>query len=145
MLRLSQLFEQEENSFDAADSNMALNVSQLSHPPSPVPQSPQSVVSSNSPSPVPSLFSTKTHNRFPSSGSSLASSPGVGASSEPFGTMKTPLTDVKEEPVEHDTIRVKGCHYFRMFLFNHLSTPPFLLHVLLTAYCYSAFQSSSYR
>lgn len=62
----------------------------------------QSSVSSDYPSPVTPTFSLRGHSRFPSSTSSLASSPILGDSMDTFGSGKRPLTDVKEEPQERD-------------------------------------------
>ncbi|KAK2850622.1 hypothetical protein FQN49_005480 [Arthroderma sp. PD_2] len=81
----------------------------------PPPESPESMVSSNPGSPVTSLFSTKTHTRFPSSVSSLASSPVIGGSTEGFGGTKTQLTEVKEEPSEREINYVEGDGYFPHF------------------------------
>lgn len=85
-----------------------------------IPQSPRSI-SSVSASPAASLFSTRTHSRFPSSVSSLASSPGMMGSTEAFGTMKTQLEEVKEEPQEPDYSLVEEDHYFRKW--KHCITP----------------------
>ncbi|EEH48402.1 uncharacterized protein PADG_04481 [Paracoccidioides brasiliensis Pb18] len=111
MFRLSHLFEATkcESTHSDMESTQTLPFA------IPYPQSPQSIASSNSGSPAVSLFSTRTHNRFPSSSSSLASSPGLGSLSEGFSTMKTHLTDVKEEPLERETSPVGGCPYFRHF------------------------------
>src|SRR5215471_10253709 len=95
MLRLSQLFE--ANRRESADTTMESPY--ISYPSSPAQQSPYSSMPA---SPVVSLFS-RTHTRFPSSVSSVASSPGMGGSTEGFGTMKTHLTEVKEEPLERET------------------------------------------
>ncbi|PGH27532.1 hypothetical protein AJ80_00773 [Polytolypa hystricis UAMH7299] len=111
MLRLSQLFE--SNRRDSPITNMG--DSQFSHSSGTATQSPQSAVSSSPASPAVSLFSTRTHNRFPSSTSSLASSPGLGSFSETFPTMKTPLTGVKEEPLERETSLVQEDNYFPHF------------------------------
>lgn len=114
MLRLSHLFESNSRR-ECADPNMEL--SQYSTLSKPVPESPQSASSSNPASPVTSLFSTRTHNRFPSSVSSLASSPGGGGSTEAFSSgsaMKTQLTEVKEEPFEPEKGYVEEDSYFRM-------------------------------
>lgn len=69
----------------------------------------QSSASSDYPSPVTPTFSLRGHSRFPSSSSSLASSPVLCDSMDTFGSGKraltdgkTPLTDVKEEPQERD-------------------------------------------
>ena len=69
--------------------------------------SPISVVSQSShvsdlPSPTTPTFSLRGHGRFPSSSSSLASSPVVRESMDGFGSAKRPLTEVKEEPLERD-------------------------------------------
>lgn len=102
MLRLSRLTDG-----DKCDSGVDMNVepSQLPGPSnntSPWPQSPHSLASSTPASPVPSIFSAKTHTRFPSSVSSLASSPVTGNSTEGLGTTKVPLTEVKEDPLERE-------------------------------------------
>ncbi|OJD22327.1 hypothetical protein ACJ73_06324 [Blastomyces percursus] len=111
MVLLSQLFEADRR--ESSERSMEFNHS----PPyvSPSPQSPQSVASSNPGSPAISLFSARTHNRFPSSTSSLASSPGLGSLTEGYSTMKTPLTDVKEDPLEVETSLVDGSPYFAHF------------------------------
>lgn len=62
----------------------------------------QSSTSSDYPSPVTPTFSLRGHSRFPSSTSSLASSPILCDSMDTFGSGKRPLTDVKEEPQERD-------------------------------------------
>ncbi|KAL1959218.1 hypothetical protein VTO42DRAFT_2723 [Malbranchea cinnamomea] len=80
-----------------------------------IPQSPRSVSSSVSASPAASLFSSRAHSRFPSSVSSLGSSPGVTGSTEAFGTMKTQLAEVKEEPVESEGTLVEEDNYFPHF------------------------------
>ncbi|DAA76150.1 TPA_exp: Uncharacterized protein A8136_1187 [Trichophyton benhamiae CBS 112371] len=72
------------------------------------------MISSNPGSPVTSLFSTRTHTRFPSSVSSLASSP-VTSSPDGFGGTKTQLTEVKEEPGERETGCVERDGYFPHF------------------------------
>ena len=69
--------------------------------------SPISVVSPSSPtsdfpSPSTPTFSLRGHGRFPSSSSSLASSPVIRESMDGFGSGKRPLTEVKEEPPEKD-------------------------------------------
>ncbi|KAG5202700.1 Only proline and serine are matching in the corresponding protein [Trichophyton interdigitale] len=115
MLRLSQLFEaSNRRNGDAADI-----AAPSSHPSSclarpPPPESPESMVSSNPGSPVTSLFSTRTHTRFPSSVSSLASSP-VTSSPDGFGGTKTQLTEVKEEPGERESGCVERDGYFPHF------------------------------
>ncbi|PGH04100.1 hypothetical protein AJ79_07200 [Helicocarpus griseus UAMH5409] len=111
MLRLSQLFE--ANRRQSADQNM--DSTQFPSYATPSPQSPQSVASSTPGSPAMSLFSTRTHTRFPSSTSSLASSPGLGSLTEGYNTMKTQLTDVKEEPLERETSLVGESPYFPHF------------------------------
>ncbi|EER43642.1 conserved hypothetical protein [Histoplasma capsulatum H143] len=108
---LSQLFE--ANRRESSERNMESNQSFPSS--NPAPQSPQSVASSNPGSPVVSLFSARAHNRFPSSTSSLASSPGLGSLTEGYSVMKTPLTDVKEDPLERETSVVVGSPYFADF------------------------------
>ena len=71
----------------------------------------QSSVSSEIPSPVTPTFSTRGHSRFPSSSSSLASSPPMRDSIDGFGVGKRPLTEVREEPLERDEDydMVDGC------------------------------------
>ncbi|KAL8786090.1 MAG: hypothetical protein Q9195_008366 [Heterodermia aff. obscurata] len=69
--------------------------------------SPISVVSQSShvsdlPSPTTPTFSIRGHGRFPSSSSSLASSPVVRESMDGFGSAKRPLTEVKEEERDDD-------------------------------------------
>ncbi len=59
-----------------------------------------SSVSSEYPSPTTPTFSTRGHSRFPSSTSSLASSPVMRDSMDAFGVGKRPLTEVREEPHE---------------------------------------------
>ncbi|EFE43983.1 conserved hypothetical protein [Trichophyton verrucosum HKI 0517] len=116
MLRLSQLFEaSNRRDGDAADiaAPSSHPSSCLARPPPPPesPESPESMISSNPGSPVTSLFSTRTHTRFPSSVSSLASSP-VTSSPDGFGGTKTQLTEVKEEPGERETGCVERDGYF---------------------------------
>ncbi|EGD93826.1 hypothetical protein TESG_01358 [Trichophyton tonsurans CBS 112818] len=115
MLRLSQLFE----ASNRRDGDAADIAAPSSHPSSclarpPPPESPESMVSSNPGSPVTSLFSTRTHTRFPSSVSSLASSP-VTSSPDGFGGTKTQLTEVKEEPGERESGCVERDGYFPHF------------------------------
>lgn len=62
----------------------------------------QSPTVSDLPSPSTPNFSVRGHARFPSSNSSLASSPVVRESIDSFGSPKRPLTEVKEEPIERD-------------------------------------------
>ena len=62
----------------------------------------QSSMFSDLPSPLTPTFSLRGHTRYPSSNSSLASSPVLHESVEGFGTSKRPLTDVKEEPLERE-------------------------------------------
>ena len=62
----------------------------------------QSPTVSDLPSPSTPSFSLRGHGRFPSSSSSLASSPVVRESIDSFGSPKRPLTEVKEEPIERD-------------------------------------------
>jgi len=62
----------------------------------------QSSTSSEVASPVTPTFSLRGHTRYPSSTSSLASSPQMRESMDGFGTAKRPLTDVKEEPFERE-------------------------------------------
>jgi len=62
----------------------------------------QSSTSSDYPSPVTPTFSLRGHSRFPSSTSSLASSPVLCDTMDTYGSGKRPLTDVKEEPHERD-------------------------------------------
>ncbi|KAL8688198.1 MAG: hypothetical protein Q9218_005828 [Villophora microphyllina] len=56
--------------------------------------------SAESPSPITPTFSSRGHGRFPSSTSSLASSPPVRESLDGFAVGKRPLTEVQEEPHE---------------------------------------------
>lgn len=113
MLRLSRITDSQK-----CDSGVDMNMepSQLPGPSnntsSPSPQSPQSLPSSTPASPVPSIFSAKTHTRFPSSVSSLASSPVTGNSTEGLGTAKVPLTEVKEDPLEREAGRSFVGDYF---------------------------------
>lgn len=62
------------------------------------------------PSPTTPTFSVRGHSRFPSSNSSLSSSPILRESMDGLGSQKRPLTEVKEEPQEreedHDMIDV---------------------------------------
>ena len=69
---------------------------------SPMSAASQSSTMSDLPSPSTPNFSSRGHARFPSSNSSLASSPVVRESIDSFGSPKRPLTEVKEEPVERD-------------------------------------------
>jgi hypothetical protein len=108
LLRMSYFFE--SSGRGSAETNM--ESPRISYPPSPTPQSPHSVISSNPESPAVSLFSSRTHTRFSSSVSSLASSPGVGGSTEAFGTMKTPLTEVREESPEREASLFGADNYF---------------------------------
>ncbi|KAL8681689.1 MAG: hypothetical protein Q9186_002206 [Xanthomendoza sp. 1 TL-2023] len=62
----------------------------------------QSSTSSDYPSPTTPTFSARGHSRFPSSSSSLTSSPAMRDSLDPFGVGKRPLTEVREEPQEPD-------------------------------------------
>ncbi|KAI4267183.1 MAG: hypothetical protein L6R38_008369 [Xanthoria sp. 2 TBL-2021] len=62
----------------------------------------QSSISSDYPSPTTPTFSARGHSRFPSSTSSLASSPALRDSMDAFGVGKRPLTEVREEPQEPD-------------------------------------------
>ncbi|KAL8733333.1 MAG: hypothetical protein Q9166_002157 [cf. Caloplaca sp. 2 TL-2023] len=62
----------------------------------------QSSASSDYPSPTTPTFSARNHSRFPSSTSSLASSPAVRESMDAFSVGKRPLTEVREEPQEPD-------------------------------------------
>lgn len=62
----------------------------------------QSSTPSDMPSPSSTSSSTRGHSRLASSTSSLASSPTMHESMEGFGTGKSTLTDVKEEPHERD-------------------------------------------
>ena len=96
-LRLPQLVEakkQEERivKVDTAASRTMGHLVQLS----------QSSISSDYPSPTTPTFSTRGHSRFPSSTSSLASSPVLRDSIDAFGVSKRPLTEVREEPHEPD-------------------------------------------
>ena len=52
--------------------------------------------------PTSPTFSIRGHSRFPSSTSSLASSPTMRESIDIFASQKTPLSDVKEEPLERE-------------------------------------------
>lgn len=61
-----------------------------------------SSTSSDIPSPITPTFSARGHSRFPSSTSSLASSPPMRDSLDGFGVGKRPLTEVREEPLERD-------------------------------------------
>lgn len=61
-----------------------------------------SISSADMPSPTTPTFSLRGHARFPSSTSSLASSPIMRESTDGFGSQKRPLTDVKEEPHERE-------------------------------------------
>ncbi|KAL8935189.1 MAG: hypothetical protein Q9216_005545 [Gyalolechia sp. 2 TL-2023] len=61
-----------------------------------------SSTSSELPSPITPTFSARGHSRFPSSTSSLASSPPMRDSMDGFGVGKRPLTEVREEPLERD-------------------------------------------
>lgn len=61
-----------------------------------------STSSTDIPSPTTPTFSLRNHSRFPSSTSSLASSPIMRESMDGFGAPKRPLTDVKEEPQERE-------------------------------------------
>ncbi|KAL8653063.1 MAG: hypothetical protein Q9226_003998 [Calogaya cf. arnoldii] len=61
----------------------------------------QSSVSSDYPSPT-TPTSARVHSRFPSSTSSLASSPALRDSMDAFAVAKRPLTEVREEPQEPD-------------------------------------------
>lgn len=62
-----------------------------------------STSSAEIPSPTTPTFSLRGHSRFPSSSSSLASSPIVRESMDGFGPQKRPLTEVKEEPHERES------------------------------------------
>lgn len=52
--------------------------------------------------PTTPTVSVRGHSRFSSSASSLASSPTMRESIDGFGSQKTPLSDVKEEPLERE-------------------------------------------
>ncbi|WEW55438.1 hypothetical protein PRK78_000869 [Emydomyces testavorans] len=78
-----------------------------------VPDSLLSTFSSNPTSPVASLFSTRTHHRFPSSISSRASSPGIAASADANATTK--LEGVKEEPLELEHSLIDEDNFFPNF------------------------------
>ncbi|KAI9696965.1 MAG: hypothetical protein M1836_004926 [Candelina mexicana] len=54
------------------------------------------------PSPVTSTFSTRGHSRYPSSSSSLASSPILHDQTDLLAARKRSLADVKEEPLERE-------------------------------------------
>ena len=62
----------------------------------------RSSTSSDFPSPITPTFSLRGHSRFPSSTSSIASSPNMRDSVDGFGSANRPLTDVTEEPHEKD-------------------------------------------
>lgn len=62
----------------------------------------QSSTSSGISSPTTPTLSAQGHSRFPSSSSSLASSPPMRESIDGFGVGKRPLTEVREEPLERD-------------------------------------------
>ena len=69
---------------------------------SPISVMSQSSPASDLPSPSTPTFSLRGHARFPSSTSSLASSPVMRESMDGFGSAKRPLTEVEEEPPERD-------------------------------------------
>lgn len=69
---------------------------------SPESQQSQTTASSDFPSPNTPTFSLRGHARFPSSTSSLASSPVMRDSMDGFGSSKRPLTEVREDPQERD-------------------------------------------
>ena len=69
---------------------------------SPQSQHSRSTSSPDRSSPVTPTFSLRGHGRFPSSTSSLASSPAMRESMDGFCSGKRPLTEVKEEPQERD-------------------------------------------
>ncbi|EAS33028.2 uncharacterized protein CIMG_04052 [Coccidioides immitis RS] len=87
--------------------------SQLTFGSSSVPESPLSTLSSTPGSPVASLFSARTHTRFPSSVSSVASSPIIGCPGDTCPPTK--LEGVQEEPVEPDYGIVDADNYFPDF------------------------------
>lgn len=121
MLRLSRLMDSEDSKKCDSGVDMNMEHSQfptLSNYTSPSPQSPQSLPSSTPASPVPSIFSAKTHTRFPSSVSSLASSPVTGNSTEGLGSAKAPLTEVKEDPLEREAGHSFTSDYFGELLVN---------------------------
>ena len=62
-----------------------------------------STSSAEIPSPTTPTFSSRGHSRFPSSSSSLASSPIVRESMDGFPAQKRPLTEVMEEPHERES------------------------------------------
>lgn len=99
-LQLPQLVEarkQEERTVKV-DTSIAFVASTVGHPL----QLSQSTTSSDYPSPTTPTFSTRGHSRFPSSTSSLASSPAMRDSLDAFTVGKRPLTEVREEPQEPD-------------------------------------------
>lgn len=85
-----------------------------SHP-HPSPQSPLSVTTSAPVSPAISLFSAKGHTKFSSSVSSSTSFPGMGMSMEGSGSisgsMKMPLTDLQEEPIERESRELEDDYF----------------------------------
>ena len=93
-LRLPQLVEARKKE----EEDMSLDSPAISH----TLQLSQSSTSSDYPSPTTPTFIAKGHGRFPSSNSSLASSPVMHESMDGFGAGKRPLTEVKEEPQERD-------------------------------------------
>ncbi|KAL8808060.1 MAG: hypothetical protein Q9182_000338 [Xanthomendoza sp. 2 TL-2023] len=96
-LHLPQLVEarrREERSLNIDTSSPAT----IAHPI----QLSQSSTSSDYPSPTTPTFSARGHSRFPSSSSSVTSSPAMRDSLDPFGVGKRPLTEVREEPQEPD-------------------------------------------
>ncbi|KAL2013805.1 hypothetical protein VTN00DRAFT_1330 [Thermoascus crustaceus] len=107
MFKLSQLFDSRRPS--SADANA--DSSQAHYIP---PQSPLSNYSSAPVSPAVSVFSTKAHTKCSSSVSSLVSSPAMGNSMEPSGSVKTQLMGVKEEPMEREDRELEA-DYFQHF------------------------------
>ncbi|KAL8787585.1 MAG: hypothetical protein Q9213_002147 [Squamulea squamosa] len=100
-LQLPQLVEARKREermvkVDKVDTSIAFTASTMGHPL----QLSQSTTSSDYPSPTTPTFSTRGHSRFPSSTSSLASSPAVRESMDTFAVGKRPLTEVREEPQE---------------------------------------------
>ncbi|KAJ9215782.1 hypothetical protein DTO166G4_2619 [Paecilomyces variotii] len=117
MLKLSNLLDSKRPSYGAEadiDSSQAY----------PSPQSSLSVTTSAPVSPAVSLFSAKGHTKFSSSVSSSISSPAMGMSMESSGSisgsMKTPLTDLQEEPIERESRELED-DYFKHFD-DYLST-----------------------
>ncbi|KAJ9297848.1 hypothetical protein DTO271G3_4069 [Paecilomyces variotii] len=111
MLKLSNLLDSKRPSYGAEadiDSSQACPSSQSS----------LSVTTSAPVSPAVSLFSAKGHTKFSSSVSSSVSSPAMGMSMESSGSisgsMKMPLTDLQEEPIERESRELED-DYFKHF------------------------------